>query len=79
VHRRASGWVDLDRPDARLWVARVAPGVPIDVPPGLLVLRGADDVLVEEQGGRTVEDPGVALVWQLDVARPTWAAPSPRS
>jgi redox-sensitive bicupin YhaK (pirin superfamily) len=79
VHRGASGWVDLDRADARLWMARVAPGTAVDVPPGLLVVRGRDDVLVEEQGGRTVEDPGVALVWQLDDARPTWAAPSPRS
>ena len=73
VHRGAEGWVDLDRTDARLWVARVASGVPVDVPPGLLVARGVDGVLVERQVGRTVEEPGLVLVWQVDDARPTWA------
>jgi quercetin 2,3-dioxygenase len=73
VHRRASGWVDLHRPDARLWLARPAPGQEVAVPPGLLILRGRDDVLVEPQSGRTVEGPGAALVWQLETARPDWA------
>jgi len=73
VHRAASGWIDLGRPDARLWLARVAPGEAVTVPAGLLVVRGVDDVLVEEQTGRTVRGPGVALVWQLDAARPSWA------
>ena len=73
VHRGAEGWVDLDRTDARLWVARVAPGAPVDVPAGLLVARGVDGVLVEQQGGRTVAEPGLVLVWQMDVARPAWA------
>jgi redox-sensitive bicupin YhaK (pirin superfamily) len=73
VHRAAMGWVDLDRPDARLWVGRVPPGGSVDVPAGLLVLRGADRVLVERQPGRTVEEPGVVLVWQLDTERPDWA------
>jgi len=73
VHRGARGWLELDRPDARLWVTRVAPGVPVDVPPGLLVARGRDGVVVEEQDGRTVEEPGLVLVWQLDDARPAWA------
>jgi hypothetical protein len=45
----------------------------VSVPAGLLVLRRADDVLVEQQPGRTVEDPGFALVWQLDTTRPAWA------
>jgi quercetin 2,3-dioxygenase len=74
VHRGVSGWVDLGRPDARLWVARVLPGVPVTVPPGLLVVRGVDRVLVEQQSGRTVAEPGAVLVWQLDAARPAWAA-----
>ena len=74
VHRAASGWVDLGRDDARLWVARVAPGTAVDVPAGLLVLRGVDDVLVEQQAGRTVREPGAALVWQLATGRPEWAA-----
>jgi redox-sensitive bicupin YhaK (pirin superfamily) len=73
VHRAAAGWVDLDRADARLWVGRVLPGGALDVPAGLLVLRGAERVLVEQQPGRTVEEPGMVLVWQLDTERPDWA------
>ena len=73
VHRDVNGWLDLGRPDARLWLARVAPGTSVTVPAGLLVLRGTDDVLVERQSGRAVDGPGVALVWQLDTGRPAWA------
>jgi redox-sensitive bicupin YhaK (pirin superfamily) len=73
VHRQASGGVDLGRADVRLWVARVLPGTPVTVPPGLLVVRGADSVLVEQQPGRTVQEPGLALVWQVETARPDWA------
>jgi redox-sensitive bicupin YhaK (pirin superfamily) len=73
VHRAASGWVDLDRPDARLWMARIAPGAPVEVPAGLLVARGIDGVLVEHQAGGAVDEPGLVLVWQLDAARPSWA------
>jgi quercetin 2,3-dioxygenase len=75
VERRAAGWVDLHRPDARLWLARVRPGESVDVPPGLLVVRGADGVLVEQQAGRTVTRAGAVLVWQLDTGRPAWAEP----
>jgi quercetin 2,3-dioxygenase len=74
VHRRATGWVDLGRADVRLWVTRIAPGAPVAVPPGLLVLRGADSVLVEQQSGRTVQQPGTALVWQVETGRPDWAS-----
>ena len=73
VHRDADGWVDLRRPDARLWVARVRPGDDVVVPPGLLVVRGVDGVVVEQQTGRAVRGPAVALVWQLETARPAWA------
>ena len=73
VERAADGWIDLRRPDARLWLARVRPGETVDVPPGLLVVRGADGVLVEQQAGRTVAEPGAVLVWQLDTGRPAWA------
>jgi quercetin 2,3-dioxygenase len=69
VHPSARGWVDLRRDDARLWIGRT----PGDVPAGLLVLRGADSALVEQQPGRAVAEPGVALVWQLDPGRPLWA------
>jgi len=71
VHRALTGWLDLGRDDARLWVSRVVPGT--TVPAGLLLLRGADSVLVEQQPGGKVDEPGVALVWQLDAGRPAWA------
>ena len=74
VHREASGWIDLGRTDARLWVARVRPGASVTVPGGLLVLRGADHVVVEQQEGRVISEPGAVLVWQLDTTRPAWAA-----
>jgi quercetin 2,3-dioxygenase len=73
VHRDASNWVDLGRPDARLWLARPAAGESVTVPAGLLVLRGRDGVLVEQQAGGPVEGPGAVLVWQLDAGRPAWA------
>jgi hypothetical protein len=69
VHRVASGWLDLHRDDAQLWIGRT----PGDVPAGLLVLRGADSALVEQQPGRAVDEPGVALVWRLSTSRPAWA------
>ena len=43
------------------------------MPAGLLVVRGVDDVLVEQQAGRRVAGPAAVLVWQLDTARPAWA------
>jgi redox-sensitive bicupin YhaK (pirin superfamily) len=73
VHPAASGWVDLARSDARLWLARIAPGAAVEVPPGLLVARRIDGVVVEHQAGGTVAEPGLVLVWQLDAARPSWA------
>jgi redox-sensitive bicupin YhaK (pirin superfamily) len=69
VHRDAAGWVDLGRADARLWVGRT----PGQVPAGLLVFRGADRVVVEQQHGRVLDERGMALVWQLDAGRPAWA------
>ncbi|CAA9244854.1 MAG: Pirin [uncultured Blastococcus sp.] len=72
VHRAASGWLDLGRADARLWLARVPPGASVDVPAGLLVARGRDGVVVEQQPGREVTGPGVLLVWELDTSRPAW-------
>jgi hypothetical protein len=69
VHHAASGWLDLHRDDVALWIGRT----PGSVPAGLLVLRRADSVLVEEQPGRVVEERGTAMVWQLDTGRPEWA------
>lgn len=74
VHRNADGWVDLDRPDARLWVETVAGGTTTTVPPGLLVLAGPGGVRVEQQAGGPVAGPGTAVVWQLETARPAWAS-----
>ena len=73
VLRVEGGWADLRRPDARLWLARVPAGQTVEVPPGLLVVRGVDDVLVEQQTGRDVAGPAAVLVWQLDTERPAWA------
>lgn len=73
VHRAAAGWVDLRRPDARLWIGRARAGEDAVVPAGLLVVRGVDGVVVEQQDGGPVPGPGVLLVWQLDASRPDWA------
>lgn len=73
VHRSASGWVELGRPDARLWVAWARAGEAVVVPPGLLVVRGRDEVVVEPQDGGPVQGPGALLVWQLATTRPEWA------
>jgi redox-sensitive bicupin YhaK (pirin superfamily) len=74
VHRGLEGWVELRRPDARLWVARAGAGRPVDVPAGLLVVAGTD-VTVEQQAGRAVRSdvPATLLVWQLATGRPAWA------
>ena len=73
VRRAADGWIDLGRPDARLWVGRAWPGEDVAVPPGLLVVRGVDGVVVERQDGGPVSGPAALLVWQLDAGRPAWA------
>jgi len=73
VHRAADGWVDLRRPDVRLWVGRPRAGEDVGVPPGLLVVRGIDGMVVEQQDGGPVRGPAALLVWQLDTSRPDWA------
>jgi len=65
---RPAGWVDLRRPDARLWVG----GAGSDVPAGLRVVVRAGEVVLTPGDG-PVEAADVVLVWQLDVARPAWA------
>jgi len=62
----ASGWVDLGRPDARLWIGRGD-----DAPTGLALVAGPERTAVLT-GTPAAGD--VVLVWQLDTARPTWAA-----
>ena len=75
VRPRPAGWVELGRADARLWVRQVTPGETVTVPPGLLLVAGADEVSVQQQDGRSVEAaaPTTLLVWQFDAARPSWA------
>ena len=73
VRRAAGGWVELGRPDARVWIERVPQGRSVDVPAGLLVARGVDGVVVEQQSGRPVAGPAAVLVWELDTGRPAWA------
>jgi quercetin 2,3-dioxygenase len=73
VRPAATGWVDLGRTDARLWLRRLAAGEEADVPAGLLVLAGEDGTRVDRQDGGPVRGPGTAVVWQLDTSRPAWA------
>jgi hypothetical protein len=57
----ATGWVDLGRPDARLWIGTgPAPG-------GLRIGVAAEPATVAGPGD------GPSVVWQLTTARPTWA------
>jgi redox-sensitive bicupin YhaK (pirin superfamily) len=69
------GWVDLERPDVLLWVARLAPGTSVHAPAGLRVIAGPDDVEVGERPGEQVHADAVTtvVVWQLETARPSWA------
>lgn len=75
VHRGVEGWLDLDRPDARLWHARLVDGESVEVPAGLLVVvppaRAATAV---QQDGHRCTGPATVCVWALDTTRPSWAA-----
>ena len=74
VVRGATGWVDLGRPDAGLWVARPAAAQTVELPPGLLVTAGAEVTAQPQDGGPYRAAGGALLVWQLATARPDWAA-----
>jgi hypothetical protein len=76
VHTAASGWLDLGRPDVRLWQARVAAGDTVDPPAGLLVVAGAPAVTAGEHlgGPVRVDTEATVVVWSLDSGRPAWAA-----
>lgn len=75
VHRAASGWLDLGRADARLWLARPGAGETVALPPGLLLVAGPDDVVLHQRPAPSfrAESAVTLLVWQLDPARPAWA------
>jgi hypothetical protein len=66
--------VDLDRPDARLWVASAPEAGAVEVPAGLLVVAGPDGARAERQDGGRVRGPATVLVWELDTGRPAWAS-----
>jgi redox-sensitive bicupin YhaK (pirin superfamily) len=66
----AAGWLDLGRPDARLWIGRGDDAAP---PPGLRLHAGPDGTAVVDEVGAP-RAPGIVVVWQLDTARPAWAA-----
>jgi len=65
---RPTGWVDLGRSDARLWVGEAG----ADVPPGLRIVVRDDGVTVGTGDGE-VTGPAMVCVWQVDVRRPAWA------
>ena len=73
VHRAAGGWLDLGRPDARLWLGRARPGIALETPPGLLLAAGPAGVVVHGAGPLQAQEPSVVLVWQVDAGRPAWA------
>jgi quercetin 2,3-dioxygenase len=71
VLRRPEGWVDLARPDARLWIGSGE----VTAPPGLVLAATSDDVAVSEQvEPLPVAGADLVIVWQLDVRRPDWAS-----
>jgi quercetin 2,3-dioxygenase len=74
VHPQPRGWVELGRPDARLWVGRPAAGQTVEVPAGLLVTVGPGRVTAARQPGGPHPAADLLLVWQLDTTRPEWAA-----
>jgi hypothetical protein len=67
-----TGWVELGRADARLWLSAPAPGEQVAPPPGLWVVC-RDGELTVGPGDGTVTGPATVCVWQLDPARPAWA------
>ncbi len=75
VHAAPVGWVDLRRPDADVWIARLPAGQPVVLPPGLLLLIDDGGVSVAAQDGGPLRSPSpaTAVVWRLDDSRPSWA------
>jgi quercetin 2,3-dioxygenase len=70
------GWVDLERADALLWIARLAPGTTVSAPAGLRLDAGPDVVTVAQRPAEElrVAEPTTVVVWQLATGRPEWAA-----
>ena len=72
VRPAPSGWVDLGRPDARLWLAAPGPGEEVAPPPGVWVVYRDGEVTVAPGEG-TLVGPATVGVWQVDRTRPAWA------
>ncbi|MGY2065795.1 pirin family protein [Blastococcus sp. SYSU DS0619] len=73
VRRAAGGWLDLGRPDARLWLGRAAPGEELTPPAGVVLVAGAAGVRRHEAGPVRTEEEAAVVVWQVDAGRPSWA------
>jgi quercetin 2,3-dioxygenase len=69
VVRLAEGWVDLGRPDARLWVGRGD----VIAPAGLVLEVRPDEIRVARRDAEAPVAGGVTVVWELDNSRPAWA------
>jgi redox-sensitive bicupin YhaK (pirin superfamily) len=68
----SSGWVDLRRVDARLWLAVSGVGELVAPPPGLWVVH-RDGEVTAGPGEGVLTGPLTVCAWQVDTARPTWA------
>jgi hypothetical protein len=64
-----AGWVDLGRPDVRLWLGPEGASAPA----GLVLQVDPDGIRVEAGTGPAQVTGDVAVVWQVDAARPSWA------
>jgi redox-sensitive bicupin YhaK (pirin superfamily) len=73
VRIRPAGWVELDRPDARLWMGTVAAGESAHPPSGVRVLVRDGEVTAGPAEG-PVDGPATVCVWQVATARPGWGA-----
>lgn len=78
VARQPRGRVDLERTDALLWAARLAPGAAVEAPAGLRVVAVDDDPEVQAadrpaEPVRAGDAPVTVLVWRLETGRPAWA------
>jgi quercetin 2,3-dioxygenase len=74
VHRSVTGWLPLDRADARLWIGCAEPGGTCEPPSGLVLVADPDGVRRHDGGPLRPAGPATVLVWQLDAGRPSWAS-----
>jgi redox-sensitive bicupin YhaK (pirin superfamily) len=72
VRSAPAGWVDLQRSDVRLWLARVGPEEQVQPPAGLRVVTRDGEVTVGTGNG-PITGPATVWVWAVDTTRPAWA------